>query len=115
MKDEFFDAFKSNCSGQSVECGCGKLHFDSNYQYDNECHDDTDRWLALEEKEPENYQSHDGSLCAVIISGVPYMPDCTCRRIESIEEIIDRNAPSVAKYLRARAANHRDFADQIDV
>ena len=115
MNGEFFKAFKDCTSGAWMECGCGKFHFDFNYQYDDETHDEIDRLQKQMEESPDAYQSHDGMIKAVVITGIEYVPDCTCRTIEQIQEIIDKNAINIAKYLRLRSQKLKEFADAINV
>jgi len=115
MNNDFYLAFRDNTSGVFRECGCGKSHFDLNYQYDEEVHKDIDRWSELEESTPDQYQSHDGSISAVVISGVEYVPDCTCRRIETIQEIVDKNAIQIAEYLRAKSKKLKELSEAVNV
>lgn len=113
--DLFRRVFDSHSGGCRRRCACGREHFDfSDNGWSWEV-GELERLEALALKEPDLYIGHDNTIGTMEIAGLEIVCDCKCETAAKYERFICTHARQLAEYLRKRAKELRETADETDV
>lgn len=111
----FLDSFRGG-GGCSIECACGRVHFDNSEEGawtwdDGELEHLRERAAA----DPGCVIAWAHCVEYVEINGQTLVVDCACGLLRNVEDVILRHAEEIAKYLNGRAEQYRVRAAEIEV